>query len=473
VAIADARYFVWRFIVAEARMQILTGGASEIIVAGRLTIPPSNPITTFSREIRVQTALKHRSFMTVIVALIVVLIGSGFTDAVAQPVPTPNVVQGVVSTMEGKPIAGARIRIAGATGAGRGTSITAKTDANGRYRATVPLGHYNVDGFVDLQFDGQTYKELWLDRGDAPCERVMSDKGIIRNFVLRTSGPKRCTNGVNSRNPDAYYGAYITAMSSAFPDDAVITFTLTPAAPLADGTKGRTLTIERTGAALKKGGGPIEETSFLHDIPLGRYSITADVRYANGAQRGTVLELRDGGSTTGRSLDIAFKANVFGGGIRPIGIGVKPGEATVAANPGAASPEEPAAPAEAETPAEGATADGTQDPPAGETKPEPATAPTKGPDLPAGRYSCSYRSPYAGDIPTGKAITIVGGGEYEAYGARGTYTVEGESVKWNGPLGDGDVQATFGKRNGMPAITVVGGGASEDPDRTNVCVLIR
>jgi len=399
----------------------------------------------------VPTALSHRSCSMLTFALI----GAAFTEAAAQSTPTPNVVAGTVSTVDGKPIAGAIIRVAGATGAARGTSITTRTDTNGRYRVTVPPGHYNVDGFVDVQYNGQIYRELWLDRGDAPCGRVMSDKGIIRNFVLRTSGPKRCTNGVEANNPDAYYGAYITAMSSAFPDDAIIVFTLTPKGPLADGTKGRTLTARRTGAALKKGGGPIEQTSFLHDIPLGRYTITADVRYANGAQRETVLELRDGGSTTSRALDIAFKANVFGGGIRPIGIGVMPGGVVTAA-PVPAIVEMESGPAPSATPV-------------------PTPVPAEGPYLPQGRYACSYRSQYAGDIPNGKSITIRGGGEYEAYGAPGTYTVQSDmqTVKWHGPLGDGDVRAIFGKRNGMPAITVTGGGASEDPDRTNVCVLIR
>jgi hypothetical protein len=108
------------------------------------------------------------------------------------------------------------------------------------------------------------------------------------------------------------------------------------------------------------------------------------------------------------------------------------------------------------------------------THPERVPAPAKGPDLPVGRYACSYRSQYAGDIPTGKFIMIRGGGQYEAYGAPGTYSVSGNaSVNWTGPLGKGDVRATFGQRNGLPAITVIGGGASEDPDRTNVCVLIK
>ena len=371
--------------------------------------------------------------------------------------PTPNVVEGTVRTVDGRPVPGATIRIAGATGAGRGTTREATSNANGHYRIVVPLGHYNVDAFADVEYEGQTYEEIWLDRGDAPCGRVMSDKGIVRHFTLRLSGPKRCMNGLSPNNPNAYNGAYITALTSNFPDDAVITFNLTPLGPLADGSNGKPLRITRTGAALKKGGGPINETSFLHDIPLGRYRIAAQVRYADGATRGTTLELRDGGNTSGATLDITFHANMLGGGIRPVGLGVIPAAAAPAADASADAPRD--TPEATPLPAEAIP---------------PAPAPQTLAELPIGRYACSYRSQYAGDIPTDKSVTIIAGGRYHAYGAAGTYTLDPGTgnVTWTGPLGAADVRATFGKRNGQPAITVVGGGASEDPDRTNYCVLI-
>jgi hypothetical protein len=378
--------------------------------------------------------------------------------------PAPNVVEGTVKTIDGRPVPGAVIRVSGATGAARGTTLKAVTDSRGNYRITVPLGHYNVDGFVDVTYDGQTYKEIWLDRGDAPCDRVMSDKGIVRHFILRLSGRKRCFNLPDANNPNAYNGAYITAMTSEFPDDAVITFTLVPVGNLADGRPGSTIAFRRTGAALKRGGGPIDETSYLYNIPLGRYRMKADVRYANGQAAQTTLELRDGGNTSGRELEIAFAAAAFGGGIRPVGIGLTPGKATAPERDGTPTPEAgkptpaPVPPAELEQKA-------TPAPP----------APAAGIDLPIGRYSCTYRSQYAGDIPTDKSITIMAGGRYRAYGKDGTYAVDAAAmtVKWIGPLGEGDVRATFGKRNGLPMITVIGGGASEDPDKTNYCTLIR
>jgi hypothetical protein len=366
-------------------------------------------------------------------------------------VQEPNVVKGTVRTVSGRPIAGATIRIAGATGAARGNSITATTDRNGNYRVRVPLGHYNVDAWADIAYDGQTYRELWLHRVNGGCERVMSDKGIVRDFVLQLSGPKRCINNPDPNNPNSYYGAYITAMTSAFPGDAVITFTLTPLGALADGSTGKTIRFTRTGAALVRGGGTIGETAFLHDLPLGRYRVAAEVRYANGTRRALAIDSRDDDEPEGSAIEIDFPAAVMGGGFRSVNLGL--GVGGRAPRP---DPVEPATPG---------TSSG---------KPTtPATADVTESALPSGRYACSYRSQYAGDIPTASAVTISPDGRYEAYGGAGTYAVDERSggVRWtSGPLARSDTRATFAQRNGRPTITVVGGGAAADGG-THTCVL--
>ncbi|HEX6575958.1 MAG TPA: carboxypeptidase-like regulatory domain-containing protein [Gemmatimonadaceae bacterium] len=388
------------------------------------------------------------SLATATLVALLAVTGATRSDAVAI---APNVVEGTVTTANGKPVAGATIRVSGATGAARGTTRKATTDANGRYRLEVPLGHYNVDGFADIEFNGQTYKELWLDRGNATCERVMSDKGIVRNFVLRLSGPKRCINGFTGDNPGDYHGAYIAINTDAFPGNSIITFALVPNGPLADGSTGKTITFKRTGAALARGGGAIGQTGFLHDIPLGRYRMTANVTYADGQQRGTLLTLQDGTGRTASTLDISFPANVFGGGIRPLNVGVKAG--------GAARP---------------AVEDVTPAPtPSRPPVEKPSIRATSSADLPSGRYTCSYRSPYAGEIPTGKTITILGRGRYEAFDSSGSYNMSSSgAVAWtSGPLAGSGVKVSFSKLDGQPVITVIGGPAKDDPDSTNTCVL--
>jgi hypothetical protein len=359
----------------------------------------------------------------------------------------PNVVKGTVRTAGGRPVAGATIRIAGATGAARGTSITAKTDRNGNYRVRVPLGHYGVDGFADIEYDGQTYRELWLHRVNGGCERVMSDKGIVRDFVLRLNGLKRCITNDDPNNPGSYYGAYMTAMTSEFPGDAVITFTLTPIGPLADGSTGKRITFTRTGAALTRGGGPIGETAFLHDIPLGRYRLASEVRYANGVRRALTLDSRSDDDPEGTEIEVDFPAAVLGGGFRSVQLALSVD--------GRAPRPDPVGPA---TPG----------------RPTPSDAGSARSFLPSGRYACSYRSQYAGDIPTEAAVIITPDGRYQAYGGSGDYAVDERTgaVRWtSGPLARSDTRATFSRRDGRPTITVVGSAASDAPDRTHTCAL--
>ncbi len=377
-----------------------------------------------------------------LLAALVAALVAGATAAPAQT-PVPNVVAGTVRTAAGRPVAGATIRISGSTGAGRGTTIRTTTDARGQYRVAVPLGHYDVDGFADVRYDGQTYRELWLDRTDAGCGRVTSDRGIVRHFVLRLSGAKRCINGPDPDAPGSYHGAYLTAMTGALPAAAQVVFTLQPLGPLADGSAGRTLAFTRTGAALARGGGPIGETAFLHDIPLGRYRVTAAVREPGGRSRPLLLELAEGGAA-GESVDVAFPAGeLFPYGIRSVGLRLRTSVTPVVNRP-------PAPPAPAPDPGAGRAA------------------------LPVGRYACAYRSPYAGDIPVEGAVTIVDAGRYQAYGAAGTYAADAASggVRWlSGPLAAAGVRARVGERGGRPAITVIGGPAARDPDQTHVCVL--
>jgi hypothetical protein len=368
-------------------------------------------------------------------------------------VPDPNVIEGTVTNTEGRPLAGARIQIVDGAGVSR---ANATTDLAGRYRVTVPPGEYAVDGVVDLEYGGATFKELWLDRGNAACGRVSSDRGIVRDFVLRLSGRKRCAADADPTSPNAYNGAQISARSADIPADALITFVLTPLGPLADGTNGGTLTFSRTGAALRTTTGPIDQTSMLYDIPLGRYRATADARYADGVRHGISLQLPDGGSAS-QSIDIAFAPNVSGGGIRPVSIALVTDSAVIASTPS--------------TPSVVPT-----------SRPTPSAVEKTGVDsasriaeLPIGRYACSTNTPFAGDMPSQRAIYILAGGHYQGFGGSGAYLYDPakQSVRWtSGPLAGGDLRVTYGERYGLPTITVVGGGPVDDPMQRNYCVLM-
>ena len=165
-------------------------------------------------------------------------------------------------------------------------------------------------------------------------------------------------------------------------------------------------------------------------------------------------------------MEIGFPANrMYPYGIGSVMLGVGASE-TMAEEPAAQEPgaQEPAV----QEPV-------AQEPGAANPEPEPAVevAPPAG-GLPTGRYACSYRSPYAGDIPTSKGVAILAGGRYQGYGGSGTYAFDAgtQEVRWlSGPFAAPGVTATFGEVRGRPAITVVGGGAAEDPEGTNYCML--
>jgi hypothetical protein len=92
--------------------------------------------------------------------------------------------------------------------------------------------------------------------------------------------------------------------------------------------------------------------------------------------------------------------------------------------------------------------------------------------LPVGRYECSYRSPYAGEIPNGRSILILDEGRYQAWGSSGGY-IAGRpgGIQWNsGPFAARGVSATFAVEGNRAVLTVKGGAAADDPGGTNRCV---
>ena len=365
----------------------------------------------------------------------------GALEAAAQG---PGMVSGTVRAADGRPLAGALIRISGATGAGTGTTITTRSDRNGNYRISVRPGHYNVDAYYDLTFDGQKYRELPLTSTHASCERQLSQNGIVRHFVLRLSGPLRCAFNFDANEPASYAGGIVLVTAPNIPASARVRFTFTPIGALADGSKGRVLVFERSGAMLAVSGGRLGQTAWLHDIPLGRYSVTAVALEPGGRTRPLALST-DGGASS--SVEIGFPANqMLPYGFRSTGFTIT-----------------------------GGTAPGPQPKPeVGGTPPVVGNTPQQGAGrLPPGRYVCSYRAAYAGEIPNGRTIVILDGGRYQAWGGSGSYSGGGAGrLQWSsGPLAARGVTVSFAEVDGRAILTVKGGAAADDPSGTNRCVL--
>lgn len=369
------------------------------------------------------------------------LIASFATPAAAQE---PHVVSGTVRMADGRPLAGATIRASGATGAARGTTLRTQSDAGGNYRLEVPPGDYDVDAFYDLEFDGQTYRELWLERSNEGCERQLSENGIVRHFELKLWGPLRCTANFDPNLPTSYAGAMLQIAPGNLPADAQVRFTLTPLGPLADGSAGWVLVYERTGSMLAGTFGPLGETAWLHDIPLGRYHVSAEAILPGEAARPLVLQSAAG--ATGTSIEIGFPAvKMFPYGMQSVIVRIVDG---------------PVAPSQQVLP----EAPGVE-PGYGDVRAQ------SGGGLPLGRYDCSYNSEYVGEIPNGRMIEVLDDGRYQAWGGSGNYARHGSGIDWlSGPLAQGGVSVAFDEEGGRAVLTVQGGAAAEDPGGANRCV---
>lgn len=242
---------------------------------------------------------------------------TGSAGTAAPPVvKEPNVITGRVTTEQGQPIAGAQMRIVGYTGgATLGQEFeTVTTDAGGVYRLEVPTGLYEVLGQAPLEFDGQTYAFV-LEPADGSCEQQMSDAGITKDFTLRLTGLVPCIPGADPDDYPSYHGAAIQLFDrtgGSHSSAAEVAYVLEPIGPLADGSSGETLTLTRTFAALQTSAGPIESTWILHDIPLGRYRVTATATEPGGSET-RLLVSTDTATDPATEVEVTFEArSLFG-----------------------------------------------------------------------------------------------------------------------------------------------------------------
>jgi hypothetical protein len=238
----------------------------------------------------------------------------GGTNGPAPVRPEANVISGRVTTEVGTPVAGASLRIVGYTGgANLGQEIeTVSSAADGTYRYQVPSGLYEVLGEGPLDFEGQTYLFL-LDPADGSCEQEMSEAGIVKDFVLRLSGLMTCLDGVDPENYLFYHGAAVqlfSRLASAAPHD-IVEYRLEPVGSLGDGSAGQVLTMQRTVTAHSSSFGPLDGTSYLYDIPLGRYLLSATLLAPAGPVPLLVSTATD--PTPAQSVEVSFDPRVIVG----------------------------------------------------------------------------------------------------------------------------------------------------------------
>ncbi len=179
---------------------------------------------------------------------------------------------------------------------------------------------------AELPYDGQTFKVEMVpadghaDINDGKQFLGHSSKGLVRNFVLRLSGPRPGHEGETPEqfvygdrsHPLAFCGATIAItmdttshdilqLKKAYPPDSRVVIMLTPNGPLIDGSAGRVIT-RRVPPGVNG-----NYNFYLHDIPLGVYTATAQLVAADG----TASEIQIGTwvNKYESSVRAAFKAN--------------------------------------------------------------------------------------------------------------------------------------------------------------------
>lgn len=145
-------------------------------------------------------------------------------------------------------------------------NVSGKVDASsGRYAAKVPPGTYRVNGYSTYNFNGQTYHfplELTSKpKYDFPrLEMEKLKSGLVRNFVLKRTGPKPGqTEGAEGYTETTYiyafYGGRVdldarnfgegvtNPLRNAYPPESRVLVTLTPVR-MVDGSAGNTVNID-------------------------------------------------------------------------------------------------------------------------------------------------------------------------------------------------------------------------------------
>lgn len=286
--------------------------------------------------------------------------------------PRPGYVTGTVFDTQGRPLAGAGVQIYGTTfEQGQRTSFETVTGPDGTYAIRVPDGRYRASAWVDVTYQGAFFsRHLHPLSGNANSE-VDSSAGGNHDFQWRLTGLTAGTIPPGT-SPTDFYGAsidfsycglpanpYCSAEYDGFPTGPIapggstLRVTLTPIAPLIDGTQGRVLTYEFVVAPqdpeypygtvmpplpdYPNGGGgrtvlgrdwPYHSTD-LNDIPLGIYAMTAVATLPDGTSVPLLLGL-DPADVTHDSVEVRFEPwegfharSYSGGGLEQLDVYVR------------------------------------------------------------------------------------------------------------------------------------------------------
>lgn len=178
----------------------------------------------------------------------------------------PGFVTGIAKDMQGRPLAGVKVKMDNSLSSGR--DYEAITDSDGKYRIEVGVGSFIAFARYTAEFEGRYYEYELACNDNKP----FNSKDVVRrDFTWKASGVKSPPLSAG------YFGGSVYV--SRFPGDTtysseLITFTLVPVVTI-DGSL-KTITARL-----------IEDPYRLLDIPVGRYRVRAK------HQDGRVMKLRN------------------------------------------------------------------------------------------------------------------------------------------------------------------------------------
>lgn len=253
------------------------------------------------------------------------------TAPAAQAAPVkiqPGYIVGRVLDTQGRPLAGANVRITGTTFAqGQRTEFDTTTKTDGTYSIRVPDGRYKAKATFTKAWNGNTYGFILYPLSGDPNTEIDSTEGGVLNFQWKLSG-RSAYSAAGATGATDFYGAavevsycglparaycnekYTDVTPGAAPEGSTVTLTFTPRAPLVDGTVGKAITYTFKTVALAPPGGypytipsgggrttigadwPYHSKEFT-DIPLGAYVMTATATLPDGTKKPLRLGLKD------------------------------------------------------------------------------------------------------------------------------------------------------------------------------------
>lgn len=238
--------------------------------------------------------MTHARMLTLALSLLAPLTASSQANAAATQSqtrtasarPRPFHMTGVVKNSQGQPLPG--VRVGADNTVLNGSEVWTTTDAQGRYDLDLSkmpiLNSWTAVAHLVVKDGGEQQTLFPEPDNSAP---FLGQDGAVRDFTLKITG--KTPNG-------GYHGALFYAhlgLSEAgeMPEWGDVEFTLIPAGPLIDGSKGQTIKLR--------------QSQLPFEVPQGRYRVTA--RSISG--RGPIwLKVRGGEYGPEAALNPAYTA---------------------------------------------------------------------------------------------------------------------------------------------------------------------